>query len=58
MQFLPQDKVVEFARMDGRELLIATEKASVNYLHCGTGQGRLLIAFFPFLLWFALSHKT
>jgi hypothetical protein len=27
MQFLPQDKVVEFARMDPYELLIATEKA-------------------------------
>lgn len=26
-QFLPQDKVVEFARMDPFELLIATEKA-------------------------------
>lgn len=27
MQFLPQDKVVEFARMDQYELLVATEKA-------------------------------
>jgi hypothetical protein len=26
-QFLPQDKVVEFARLDPFELLIATEKA-------------------------------
>jgi hypothetical protein len=26
-QFLPQDKVVEFARMDAYELLVATEKA-------------------------------
>ncbi len=26
-QFLPQDKVVEFARMDPHELLVATEKA-------------------------------
>jgi hypothetical protein len=26
-QFLPQDKVVEFARMDQFELLVATEKA-------------------------------
>jgi hypothetical protein len=27
LQFLPQDKVVEFARMDQYELLVATEKA-------------------------------
>ena len=26
-QFLPQDKVVEFARLDARDLLVATEKA-------------------------------
>jgi hypothetical protein len=27
LQFLPQDKVVEFARLDHHELLVATEKA-------------------------------
>jgi hypothetical protein len=47
LQFLPQDKVVEFARMDQYELLVATEKAigdaSLYQTHQSLNQKRELV---------------